>query len=237
MTTLSSQGTPHDPKSRVVSPPETQHLPSPPGEPTANLRGASPVGPGDPAQPVARATGREPATYALPGGLGLFELWREDLRHHDGDWTLPGFRALAVYRFGVWARTHPSRVVRKVLTRVWLSMYRYIRNGYGIELPYTAVVGRRLRIEHQGGIVVHGFVRMGDDCTIRQGVTIGNKSKDAPLLSPVLGDEVDVGAGAILLGDIFVGDGARIGANAVVVRDVAPGATVVGVPARQVAPG
>ena len=62
------------------------------------------------------------------------------------------------------------------------------RNGYGIELPHTAVIGRRLVIEHQHGIVVHGAVRMGDDCILRQGVTLGNKSLEKPHDAPRLGD-------------------------------------------------
>ncbi|MFN4243209.1 MAG: serine O-acetyltransferase [Tepidisphaerales bacterium] len=168
----------------------------------------------------------------MPGGLTLWQILREDLARHDGDWTLPGFRALAVQRFGVWHRGISSPVLRKVVGRVWLSLYRYVRNTYGIELPYTTVIGRRLRIEHQGSITVHGFARIGDDCILRQGVTIGNRSVHEPLLAPVLGDRVDVGAGAVLVGDIVVGDDARIGANAVVLADVPPGATAVGVPAK-----
>lgn len=180
----------------------------------------------------ARATGREPEVYALPGSLSLWQIWGEDLARHDGDWTLPGFRALAVHRFGVWHRTVKNIYLRKVLSRIWLMLYRYVRNHYGIELPYTAVVGRRVRLEHQGAITIHGFARIGDDCVLRQGVTLGNRSVEQPFLAPVLGSRVDVGAGAVIVGDVVVGDGARVGANAVVLTDVPPGATAVGVPAR-----
>ena len=101
-----------------------------------------------------------------------------------------------------------------------------------IELPYSATVGRRVVIEHQGGIVVHGHCVIGDDCVLRQGVTLGNKTMDRPYDAPKLGSKVNVGAGAKILGAVTIGDGAQIGANAVVVKDVPAGAMAVGVPAR-----
>ena len=125
-----------------------------------------------------------------------------------------------------------SKLLRMPLSFVHHKLFRLCRNWYGIELPHTAVIGRRLTIEHQHGIVVHGSVRMGDDCTIRQGVTLGNKSAEQPMDAPTLGNRVNVGAGAKVLGAITVGDGAQIGANAVVVKSVPAGATAVGVPAR-----
>ena len=110
-------------------------------------------------------------------------------------------------------------------------LYRHIRNHYGIELPYTVQLGRRVVIEHQGAIVVHGNCRIGDDCIIRQGVTLGNRRLDEPDAAPILGDGVNIGAGAKILGLVTIGDGAQIGANAVVLRDVPAGALAVGVPA------
>jgi serine O-acetyltransferase len=92
-------------------------------------------------------------------------------------------------------------------------------------------LGRRVVIEHQGAIVVHGYAQIGDDCVIRQGVTIGNRYMGAPFDAPRLGDRVEVGAGAQILGAVTVGDDARIGAGAVVLDDVPRGATAVGVPA------
>ncbi|MCB1625177.1 MAG: serine acetyltransferase, partial [Pseudomonadales bacterium] len=86
--------------------------------------------------------------------------------------------------------------------------------------------------EHQGAIVIHGSAVIGDDCVIRQGVTLGNRYNDRPREAPQLGKGVNVGAGAKLLGAITIGDHATIGANAVVLNDVAPGDTVVGIPAR-----
>jgi serine O-acetyltransferase len=110
--------------------------------------------------------------------------------------------------------------------------YVFCRNFYSIELPYSAQIGRRLVIEHQGAIVVHGNTRIGDDCIIRQGVTLGNRYMDRPLQAPVLGNRVNVGAGAKILGLVQVGDDAAIGANAVVTKEVPAGRTAVGIPAR-----
>ena len=111
-------------------------------------------------------------------------------------------------------------------------LFRRARNVYGIELPYSVDLGRRVIIEHQGGIVVHGNAVIGDDCIIRQGVTIGNRSLDRPQDAPVLGARVNVGAGAQILGSVVGGDDAGIGANAVVLSDIPSHATAVGVPAR-----
>lgn len=81
-------------------------------------------------------------------------------------------------------------------------------------------------------IVIHGYCIIGDDCIIRQGVTLGNRYLDRPLEAPKLGTRVNVGAGAKLLGGISLGDGANISANAVVLSDVPAGQTAVGIPAK-----
>ena len=172
----------------------------------------------------------DPTTNATTPGL--WALLREDLATHKGDWTRPGFRTLAVYRFGVWRMSIKPKLLRVPFGIVYRFLFRRCRNGYGIELPYSATVGRRLTIEHQGCIVVHGHVVFGDDCVIRQGVTLGNKTMDRPHDAPKLGHRVNVGAGAKILGAVTIGDDAQIGANAVVVRDVPAGATAVGIPAR-----
>jgi serine O-acetyltransferase len=163
---------------------------------------------------------------------GLWQLIAEDFEAHDRDWTKPGFRALAVHRFGNWRSGINSRLLRAPFSMIYRSLYRFVRNVYGIELPYPAVVGRGVVIEHQGGIVVHGNAVIGDGCILRQGVTLGNKNLHAPNDAPVLGKHVNVGAGAVILGKVTGGDGAQIGANAVVIRSVPAGAVAVGNPAR-----
>jgi serine O-acetyltransferase len=161
---------------------------------------------------------------------------REDLVAHDGDWTKPGFQTIAVHRFGNWRMSIEPRLVRAPFSVTYRAMERFCRNIYGIELPYAAQVGRRVVIEHQGGIVVHGSSVIGDECRIRQGVTIGARDVATREMAPVLESGVDVGAGAKILGGITVGARAHVGANAVVLVDVPAGALAVGVPARILTP-
>jgi serine acetyltransferase len=162
-------------------------------------------------------------------------LWaqiREDWIAHGRDWTKPGFRAVAVQRFGVWRMQVQPKGLRAPFSLVYRAMYRHVRNVYGIDLPYTVQLGRRVVIEHQSGIIIHGDSIIGDDCILRQGVTLGNRSLERPLEAPKLGQRVNVGAGAKILGSVQIGDNANIGANAVVLHDIPVGQTAVGIPAR-----
>jgi len=163
--------------------------------------------------------------------MNLFEQIREDYRAHGRDWTRPGFRAVAVHRFGVWRMSVRPKVLRAPLSLLYRFLFRRIRNRYGVELPYSVRLGRRVVFEHQSGIVVHGATEIGDDCIVRQNCTFGVRRLDDLDGAPKVGCGVDIGAGAVLLGRIRIGDGARIGANAVVLDDVPPGGLAVGVPA------
>jgi putative colanic acid biosynthesis acetyltransferase WcaB len=104
----------------------------------------------------------------------------------------------------------------------------------GVELRYKTSVGPRLRLFHAHALVVHEGTTIGADCTLRQSTTIGNKtlSDGTPSACPTLGTGVDVGANVVILGPIFIGARAVIGAGSVVVKDVPAGATVAGNPAR-----
>jgi serine O-acetyltransferase len=161
------------------------------------------------------------------GFSGLAHQIREDWQTHFRDWTLPGFRALAIYRLGAWL-THDGRgsLVHGFLRRLHLALFRYARNQYGIELPASATIGRRVIIAHQNGIVIHSNAVIGDECVIRHNVTIGAVNLDLIAHAPKLGRGVHVGCGAVLMGPISIGDGARIGPNTVVITDVPPGASV-----------
>lgn len=164
--------------------------------------------------------------------VGLLNQIKEDWIAHKQDWTKPGFRAVAVYRFGVWRMKIEPKILRVPFSIIYRSLYRKIRNTYGIELPYSVKLGRRVVFEHQNGIVIHGNCSIGDDSIIRQGVTLGNRYLEHPFDAPKLGKKVNVGAGAKIFGAVNIGDGAQIGANAVVLNDVPANTTAVGIPAR-----
>src|SRR4051794_38086910 len=123
--------------------------------------------------------------------MGLWAQIREDWIAHGRDWTRPGFRAVAVHRFGNWRMRIGNKIVRAPFSVLYRMMFRRVRNHYGIELPYSAVIGRRVVIEHQGCIVIHGNSRIGDDSIIRQGVTLGNKTLTRPMDAPTLGKRVN----------------------------------------------
>ncbi|MBK5963023.1 serine O-acetyltransferase [Thiocystis minor] len=106
----------------------------------------------------------------------------------------------------------------------------------GIEIHPGAVIGRRFFIDHGMGVVIGETAVIGDDCTLYHGVTLGGTTWQKGKRHPTLGCDVVVGAGAKVLGPIEIGDGARIGSNAVVVKSVPPGATAVGVPGRVIEP-
>jgi len=156
----------------------------------------------------------------------------EDYRMHQRDWTLPGFRALVVHRFGVLVGGVRSGLLRGILSRLYRFLYVYIRNHYCIELPRTTKVGRRLTIGHQGGIVIHNSSHIGDDCIIRQNVTLGAASVETVQHGPTLMNRVEVGCGAVIMGNIVIGDDVRIGPNAVVTMNIPAGSTVVAPPPR-----
>jgi serine O-acetyltransferase len=108
--------------------------------------------------------------------------------------------------------------------------------GWASELPYSAQLGRRVIVEHQSDIVVHGDCVIGDDCILRQGNTLGLRYLDRLFDAPTLGDRVNVGAGAKIFGAVKIGSDVNIGANAVVLCDIPDGATAVGIPARIILP-
>jgi serine O-acetyltransferase len=137
----------------------------------------------------------------------------------------PGFHALLFHRLahGLW------RMKIRWIARLVSHISRFLT---GIEIHPGASIGRRFFIDHGMGVVIGETAEIGDDCTLYHGVTLGGTTWDKGKRHPTLARAVVIGAGAKVLGPITVGEGARIGSNAVVVRDVPPGATAVGIPAR-----
>jgi len=160
----------------------------------------------------------------------MFEHIRADFDAHGRRWGAQGFWAMLVYRFGRWRYTLRPALLRKLFSLVYHVLYKLVQIVTGIELPCEVPVGRGFVIEHSGGIVVSGFASFGNDCRLRNGVVIGLSRVDEPC-APRFGDDVDVGAGAKILGDIRVGNHVRIGANAVVITHVPDNCIAVGVPA------
>lgn len=161
----------------------------------------------------------------------LVAVLKEDFRRHDRKVWSAGFQALAVHRLGNWARAR--RDLAGAVGRVAHSaLFVFVRNVYGIELPVTAVIGRRVEIGHQHGIVLHEHAVIGDECVLRHNVTIGVGVYAKRAESPVLGRGVKVGPGVVIIGGVHVGDGARLGPNALVTTDVPAGAMVFERPTR-----
>jgi len=140
----------------------------------------------------------------------------------------PGLHALWGYRAAhrLWNAGHPLAArVLSALVRTWTA----------VDIHPAAVIGPGLFIDHAIGVVIGETAEIGADVTIYQGVTLGGTALDAGKRHPTVGDRVTIGSGAKVLGPVIIGSGSRIGANAVVVRDVPPDSVVVGVPGQVIA--
>ena len=138
--------------------------------------------------------------------------------------------AIWIYRLGRRVYAWRSGTWRRIALKIYWLAYRLVETAVGISLPISADIGPGLRIWHFGNIVIHADVVIGANCTLRQGVTIGNRHEDGP--APQIGDNVEFGAYAQVLGGVKIGNNCKIGAMSVVLIDVPDGATAVGIPAR-----
>lgn len=138
-----------------------------------------------------------------------------------------GLHATIDYRIAHWLHIHGLRFLARSISQ-WSKLWT------GIEIHPGAKIGRRLVIDHGTGVVIGETAEIGDDCLLYQGVTLGGTGKDVGKRHPTLGNNVMVGSGAKVLGPFKVGDNARIAANSVVLHEVPPDSTVVGVPGRVV---
>jgi serine O-acetyltransferase len=144
--------------------------------------------------------------------------------------TYPGFHAVLAHRISHSLAKNGLPWLARVISNI-------ARLFTGIEIHPGAKIGRRFFIDHGMGVVIGETAEIGDDCTLYHGVTLGGTTWEKGKRHPTLGNDVVIGAGAKVLGPIHIGDDVRIGSNAVVVKDVPAGATVVGVPGRVVAGG
>ncbi|HHV20400.1 MAG TPA: serine acetyltransferase [Propionibacterium sp.] len=155
----------------------------------------------------------------------VVDVIRED-RHVNGGLTQPGCQTIILHRIATWSDTDEApRGLRTVLQKTSRLGLRMSKAFYGIELPAAVTVGRRVRIVHQGGIVIHPSVVIEDDVLIRQNVTIGlrgDNDKAEPHAVPIVRRGASFGAGAVAVGPIEIGEDAVVGANAVVTQDVPP---------------
>ena len=138
-----------------------------------------------------------------------------------------GFHALLWYRLSHWLSRHHFFFLARFISQTG-------RFWTGIEIHPGAQIGRGLLIDHGGGVVIGETAVVGDDCTIYQGVTLGGTGKETGKRHPTLGNHVMVGSGAKVLGPFKVGDNSKIASNAVVLSEIPPDSTAVGVPARVV---
>jgi serine O-acetyltransferase len=141
--------------------------------------------------------------------------------------TYSGVHAMIFHRIAHWFHGRNMRFLAR-----WLSQVSRFLTG--IEIHPGAVVGKGLFIDHGMGVVIGETTIIGDDVTLFQGVTLGGTGKEKGKRHPTLGNRIVVGAGAKILGNITIGDDVNIGGNAVVIKNVPPNSTVVGVPGRVV---
>jgi serine O-acetyltransferase len=161
----------------------------------------------------------------------MFDNIRQDMKAQSGGWASQGFWALSVYRFGRWRYRVKPALLRKPFSLMYRILYKFVQILTGIELPCEVEIGKNFVIDHFGGIIISGYAKFGDNCRIRNGVVVGIRRIEERR-APTVGNNVDIGAGAKLLGPIVIGDNVVVGANAVVITDVPPDSIAVGVPAQ-----
>ncbi|UZJ41327.1 serine acetyltransferase [Prosthecochloris sp. SCSIO W1101] len=166
--------------------------------------------------------------------MALFSNIRSDLKTYEGKWGSQGFWVMIVYRFGQWRYSITNRFIRMPFSFFYKLLYKIVQILTGIELPCEVPVGKNFRIDHFGDIIISGYARFGDNCIVRNGVTVGLKNIDEKA-APQIGNNVNIGAGAKLLGNITIGNNVDIGANAVVISSVPDNSIAVGIPAKVIA--
>lgn len=140
--------------------------------------------------------------------------------------------AIWVYRFGRRLDRREDGPLKELMTKFYWLLFRFVETLTGISLPKSASIGPGLRVWHFGNIFIHPDAVIGANCTLRHGVTVGNRREDGPV--PIIGDNVEFGAYAQVIGGVRIGNHCKLGAMSVVLTDVPDETTVAGIPARVV---
>ena len=147
--------------------------------------------------------------------------------------TTQGLWALFVYRISnaIFKSKTPS-IIKKPLLLLSIIFQKLIEIIAGISIPYSCIIGHSFYIGHFGGIILNANTKIGDNCNISQGVTIGVSGRGEKRGVPVLGDNIYIGANAVLAGNINIGNNCVIAANSLVIESIVDNSTVIGVPAK-----
>jgi len=158
----------------------------------------------------------------------MFPNLKEDYRIY-GHMMSAALWVMAVYRYGRWVETLRFKIVRKIFDKIYWFFYNLVSTFTGVHLPRRVTLGKTFHIIHAGSIVIHPKTIIGDHVGIMHEVTIGSRGTYG---APVIGNNVFIGVGAKILGEITIGDNVDIGANAVVLKDIPSNSLVVGIPGR-----
>lgn len=166
-----------------------------------------------------------------PADISFFALVAEDFRTNDSNIFHQGFLMLLIHRLGNLRMDIPWRPLRIIPTLIYRFFNKLAQILFGMKLDYTVKVGRRVKLEHFGGMIL-GAREIGNDVWIRQNTTLGIRSVEDPRAKPMIGSFVDIGAGAVIVGNITIGDNSIVGANTVIFSNVPPNSVVSGVPGK-----
>lgn len=160
----------------------------------------------------------------------MFKQLRDDYKRHDSSLLNPALWAILTYRYGVWAATVKPAPLRWLASKIYGLFFFLVLITSGIRLHREVKIGKGFHLIHSGNIQIHPSTVIGDYCGIQQDVTLGIAMERKG--APIIGNHVYIGKGATILGKVKIGDGARIAANTLVINDVPPNTTAIGVPAR-----
>jgi len=187
----------------------------------------------DPAQPTGTPQLPKGDRNENPKDISFWDLVREDYRTNDSNLLGQGFLMLLIHRFGNWRMGIEPRPLRAPLSVAYRVLNKASQIAFGIKLDYTVKTGRRVKLEHFGGMIL-GAREIGNDVWIRQNTTFGIRSADDLNAKPTIGNGVDIGVCAVIVVNITIGDNSVIGANSVVYTNIPRDSVVSGVPGKVV---